>query len=94
MSPDTTALESLLQYCQDNCRVCPQPQRWQELYGLLPETKRAGAGWEPALPLILAAWWDTPHLAKIMRLREHQGVNTRQSLGRGRSMSGRDFCIC
>jgi hypothetical protein len=64
-------LESLIQYCLENGRICPQPQRWQELYGLLPETKRAGAGWEPAPPLILAAWSDTPNLAKIMRLREH-----------------------
>ena len=71
MSPDTIALKSLIQYCQENGRICPQPERWQELYGLLPETKRAGAGWEPALPLILAAWWDTPSLLKVMRFREH-----------------------
>ena len=71
MSPDTTALKSLLQYCQENGRICPQPQRWQELCKLLPETRRTGAGSGPAPPLILAAWWDTPHLAKIMRLREH-----------------------
>ena len=71
MSQDPTALESLVQYCQENGRICPQPERWQALYRLLPETKRAGAGWEPALPLILPAWWDTPYLAKIMRLREH-----------------------
>jgi hypothetical protein len=23
------------------------------------------------VPLILAAWWTTPHMLKIMRLREH-----------------------
>jgi hypothetical protein len=64
-------LKALIQYCQEYGRICPQPQRWQELYGLLPEIKRAGAVRQPALPLILAAWWDTPHLAKTVRLREH-----------------------
>jgi len=38
---------------------------------MLPEKQRKGAGWKPALPLILAAWWDTPALAKMLRLREH-----------------------
>ena len=28
-------------------------------------------GWEPALPLILAAWHDTAALSKILRLDEH-----------------------
>lgn len=30
-----------------------------------------GGGWEPPLPLILAAWSSTPALPKILRLREH-----------------------
>ena len=33
--------------------------------------KRKGNGYEPALPLILAAWWDTPSMLKYLRLREH-----------------------
>jgi len=33
--------------------------------------KRAGAGWEPALPLILGAWYETPALPKMLRLKEH-----------------------
>ena len=64
-------LEQVLADAQRNGRVCPQPQRWQQLYELLPNKRRAGGGWEPALPLILAAWWDTPALSKMMRLREH-----------------------
>ncbi len=64
-------LEEVLQEAQKNNRVCPQPQRWQELYKVLPDKKRKGGGWEPAVPLILAAWWDTPALPKMMRLREH-----------------------
>lgn len=54
-----------------NNRVCPQPRRWQELYEMLPNKRSVGAGWEPALPLILGAWWDTPALPKMLRLREH-----------------------
>jgi hypothetical protein len=64
-------LEEAIKLAQANNRVCPQPQRWNELYNLLPNRKRVGAGWEPSLPLILAAWWDTPAISKIVRLREH-----------------------
>jgi hypothetical protein len=64
-------LEEVLAESQKNNRVCPQPQKWQQLYELLPDKKRMGAGWEPSLPLILASWWDTPAMSKILRLREH-----------------------
>lgn len=64
-------LENVLALVQQNRRVCPQPQRWNELYQMLPGKKRKGAGWEPALPLILAAWWHTPAMSKALRLREH-----------------------
>ena len=64
-------LEEVLAIAQANDRVCPQPQKWNELYELLPNRSRVGSGWEPPLPLILAAWWDTPAIAKIARFREH-----------------------
>ena len=64
-------LEKVLAEAQKNERVCPQPQHWSRLYELLPDKQRKGGGWEPAAPLILAAWWDTPALAKMLRLREH-----------------------
>lgn len=66
-----TTLEEVLHESQKNQRICPQPQKWQQLYELLPETRRNGLGWEPPLPLILAAWWDTPALSKMVRIREH-----------------------
>jgi len=66
-----TSVELVLAFAAENRRVCPKPQKWQQLYELLPHSRRKGAGWEPALPLILAAWHETPDLAKIMRLREH-----------------------
>ena len=47
------------------------PQRWHALWQLLPDRGRVGGGWEPALPLILAAWHDTPAILKMNRLAEH-----------------------
>lgn len=66
-----TNLEEVLAEVQKNKRVCPQPQRWQQLFDMLPDKQRKGSGWKPPAPLILAAWWDTPALSKMLRLREH-----------------------
>ena len=65
------SLEQVLVEAQKNNRVCPKPQKWQQLYEMLPNKKRKGAGWEPSLPLILAAWSETPAISKILRLREY-----------------------
>lgn len=60
-----TALKFILEYCQQNNRVCPMPQKWNELYNLLKIKKQnPSGGWEPPLPLILAAWYDTSALLK------------------------------
>ena len=64
-------LKEALALGQANGRVCPQPQRWNDLYQMLPNTRRVSSGWEPPLPLILGAWWDTPDLLKAMRFHEH-----------------------
>lgn len=65
-------LNSLLKYVKSGGRVCPMPTYWNELWKMLPNRRqKSSGGWEPALPLILAAWWDTPALAKIVRLAEH-----------------------
>ena len=64
-------LESLIAHCNVSGRVCPVPGRWDELWKMLPERQRRGAGWEPSLPLILSAWWDSSNLDKQLRLREH-----------------------
>ena len=63
--------DDLLRYCGENGRVCPMPPQWKALWEMLPNRRRAGGGWELALPLILAAWHDTPALVKMLRLREH-----------------------
>lgn len=44
---------------------------WNALWEMLPGKARIGTGWSPPLPLILAAWWDTPALAKKLRFIEH-----------------------
>lgn len=64
-------LDDVLNEAKRDGRICPLPMKWKELWEMLPEKKRRGAGWEPSLPLILAAWHDTPHLSKIIRLQEH-----------------------
>jgi hypothetical protein len=67
----TLMLDALLEYVRQNARVCPQPQRWHELWEMLPDHRRVGDGWEPPLPLILAAWWHSSASMKMQRLAEH-----------------------
>ena len=65
-------LEALLQYVKSDGRVCPMPNNWDVLWKMLPNRRqKSSGGWEPALPLILAAWWDVSALSKMIRLAEH-----------------------
>jgi hypothetical protein len=64
-------IKALVAFCGEYGRVCPKPTEWNYLYNILPDKRRNGAGWEPPLPLILAAWDDTPALMKMLRLEEH-----------------------
>lgn len=63
--------EEIFAELQQYNRICPLPQKWQKLYDLLPNKTRTGSGWDPALPLILAAWDETTTFMKHERLREH-----------------------
>ena len=57
MNAGKETLGSLWEYCQVNGRLVPMPTPWNRLYELLRDRRRkASGGWEPALPLILAAW--------------------------------------
>ena len=56
---------------KESNRVCPMPKPWNEMYEMLKGKRRVGFGWEPSLPLILAAWYDTPLISKHLRFREH-----------------------
>ena len=60
-------LADVLAVVNSKGRVCPQPQKWGQLYGLLP-----GKGpRNPAVPLILGGWWYSTPSRKQERLREH-----------------------
>ena len=67
---ELTVVEVMVEARRNN-RVCPTPARWQELYEMLPDKKRSGAGWEPPAPLVDAAWTGTPSIPKRMVFREH-----------------------
>ncbi len=66
----TEKLTKLLAYVKENGRICPNPQEWLALWEMLPEKERIGTGWNPPLPLILAAWSE-PAVFKALRLEEH-----------------------
>ena len=64
-------VETLIAYCREKNRVCPQPRLWHQMWEMLPDRRQVGSGWQPPLPLILAAWDTTPALSKMLRLAEH-----------------------
>ena len=61
----------IIELCEVNSRICPKPQFWDKLWKLLKNKKQVGMGWNPPLPLILAAWHNTTELQKKERLFEH-----------------------
>ncbi len=66
--PET--LDSLWAYCSANKRVIPRD--WNGLYEMLADRRRKpSGGWEPPLPLILAAWDVTMPIEKQLRFKEH-----------------------
>jgi hypothetical protein len=65
------ALDALLNYVRENDRVCPRPPIWDDLWRMLPNRTRKGAGWNPPVPLILAAWYETSDKQKADRLAQH-----------------------
>ena len=68
---NTETFETLWEYCTRNNRVCPMPPKWNDMYGMLDNTKRVGAGFEPPIPLILGAWGNTSDSEKQERLKIH-----------------------
>jgi hypothetical protein len=66
-----TTLEELVAEATKDRRVCPQPMVWNRLWELLPDRRRVGVGWEPPLPLILAAWWEASDGDKRSRFHSH-----------------------
>lgn len=70
MNENDAALNALLEYISSSGRVCPMPDAWNRLYGMLPGAHRVGGGWNPPLPLILAAWGSSDD-SKRARFVEH-----------------------
>lgn len=72
MSSDGETFNSLWANCTENKRLVPVPQEWAKLHGmLLSRRQMPNGGWEPPLPLILAAWDRTMPIEKQLRFREH-----------------------
>jgi hypothetical protein len=67
---DRDTAETLIAYCRENGRVCPQPILWHELFQMLPNARRTPYGWNLNVPLILGAWGEDDRL-KQERLAEH-----------------------
>jgi hypothetical protein len=64
-------LKALLEYVKTDGRVCPMPASWERLWEMLPDKSHIGRGWDPPVPLNLTVWWETPLLAKTLRLEKH-----------------------
>jgi hypothetical protein len=65
-------LNELLSFVKSEGRVCPMPDRWNDLWKMLPDPRSLpSGGWEPPLPLILGAWSETSSAQKQERLEEH-----------------------
>jgi len=62
-----TEIGKLKEYSRLNNRICPMPLRWNELFNLLRNKKPK----EPAVPLILAAWWEVSAMDKQARFIQH-----------------------
>jgi len=76
-APET--LESLWSYCTAEKRLVPQPPQWSALYSKLLHTRqKPSGGWEPPLPLILAAWQHSMSIEKQLRFKEHLEWAARQ----------------
>jgi hypothetical protein len=66
------SFDSLWVYCTAAKRLVPMPPQWAEIHGMLKGLQqKPNGGWEPAAPLILAAWHCTVPLEKQLRFKEH-----------------------
>jgi hypothetical protein len=64
-------LEAAMLVARRNNRVCPRPERWLELYALLPERKTLRGSQSPPAPPTGPVWGVTAPLTKRLFFREH-----------------------
>ena len=65
MSKTDETFESLWKYCTDNNRVCPLPDKWNELFNTLRDNGQVD------LPLILNGWEMSSPIEKQLRFEQH-----------------------
>lgn len=63
--------QTLIDFIAEQGYICPWGQAWDGLWKMLPNRKRVGETWEPALPLILSGWYISGDLDKALLFREH-----------------------
>ncbi len=68
---ENDAVTELVRYAMENGRICPQPIPWDEMWKMLPNRRKEGKRWLPAVPLILAAWWVATDEQKAERFHLH-----------------------
>lgn len=56
-----------------NNRICPQPQKWNQLWEII----KSKTDEKISSPLILAAWWETSDDEKLERFKYHLKVAER-----------------
>lgn len=72
MSDEAETFDSLWDYCTANNRLVPMPPQWNQVFGMLKNTRqKPSGGWEPPLPLILAEWHHSMPIEKQLRFKEH-----------------------
>ena len=69
---DISSFNILWEYCISNNRLCPLPKKWMDLYEMLKNKKQiSGYDWEPSLPPVLTAWYDSVPIVKYLIFKEH-----------------------
>lgn len=63
-------LEAAMLVARRNNRVCPRPERWQQLMALLPPRKTSRGVQHPPPPIVGTSWHVTPPLTKRLCFRE------------------------
>jgi hypothetical protein len=70
----SATLAILLNYAEEQERVCPRPIEWNELYTIVGGTRRDapnGIIWTPMPPLVLSAWNFSNDVERKRRFNEH-----------------------
>ena len=71
MNAGNEAFDNLWEFSTSNNRLVPMPPRWNDLYGLLKNTRqKPSGGLGPPLPLIVTVWHHSMPIEKQLRFKE------------------------